>query len=61
MDGGSAEKALERIEAAIARIERASTRPNAADEALRTRHERLRSAVTQSLRELDELLAGQQR
>ena len=56
MNGGSIENALDRIEAAIARIERAAARPAEADEALRARHERLRSAVTQSLRQLDELL-----
>ena len=61
MNGGSIENALDRIEAAIARIERAAARPAEADEALRARHERLRSAVTQSLRQLDELLANQQK
>jgi hypothetical protein len=61
MDGGSVEKALDRIEAALTRIERAAARPSQADEALQARHERLRSAVTQSLRQLDELLASQQK
>jgi hypothetical protein len=59
MDGGSVDKALDRIEAALARIEGAVARPIHAEQALRTRHERLRSAVTQSLRQLDELLANQ--
>jgi hypothetical protein len=59
MDGGSVEKALDRIEEALARIERAAAQPSPADEALRARHERLRTAVTQSLRQLDELLASQ--
>jgi len=59
MDGGSIDQALNRIEAALARLENAAARPNPADEALRARHERLRAAVTQSLRQLDELLAGQ--
>jgi hypothetical protein len=61
MDGASCEKALERIEAALIRIENAAGRPAAAADELRARHERLRSAVTQSLRQLDELLANQQR
>ena len=59
MDGGSVENSLDRIEAAIARIERAAGRLGSADEALLARHERLRSAVTQSLRQLDQLLASQ--
>jgi len=61
MDGGSVENALDRIEAALARIESAATRPIQAEQALRARHERLRTAVTQSLRQLDELLANQQK
>lgn len=61
MTGGSVENALDRIEAAIVRIERAAARPAPADEALRARHERLRTAVTQSLRQLDDLLANQQK
>jgi len=64
MDGGSFEKALGRIEAAIARIERVASQPAAAppasvDETLLARHEELRAAVSQSLRQLDELLANQ--
>jgi prefoldin subunit 5 len=59
MDGASSEKALERIEAALARIENAANRPAEAANELRDRHERLRTAVTQSLRQLDDLLAGQ--
>lgn len=61
MDGGSIEQSLDRIEAAIARIERAAGRLARTDEALVARHERLRSAVSQSLRQLDELLASQQK
>jgi hypothetical protein len=60
MDAANCENALERIEAALIRIENAADRPAAAAEDLRARHERLRVAVTQSLRQLDELLAGQQ-
>ena len=61
MDGGSIENALDRIEAAMARIERAAGRLRSADEALLARHELLRSAVIQSLRQLDQLLASQQK
>jgi len=61
MDGGSIEKALDRIERALARLENAAARPNPAEQALRARHERLRAAVTQSLRQLDDLLASQQK
>lgn len=64
MDGGSFENALGRIEAAIARIERAASQPAAAqpsavDAELLARHEKLRAAVGQSLRQLDDLLASQ--
>lgn len=69
MNGGSFENALERIEAAVARIERASAahleraadRPSQSEQALADRHERLRAAVGQSLRQLDDLIAGQQK
>ncbi|MCB2072193.1 MAG: hypothetical protein H6917_11005 [Novosphingobium sp.] len=60
MDGASLEKTLGRIDEAIARIERTALRPAPADTDLQERHERLRSAVAQSLSQLDELLAGQQ-
>lgn len=63
MNGASFDQALDRLEAAIARIERAAaqpaTAPSPVDEALQARHERLRAAVSQSLRQLDELLASQ--
>jgi hypothetical protein len=57
MEGASIEKALARIEAALTRIENAASHvPNANDE-LADRHARLRAAVTQSLAQLDRLLA----
>jgi hypothetical protein len=59
MDGASFQNALDRIEAAIARLESAAARPPQKDEALAARHERLRSAVSQSLRRLDDLIASQ--
>jgi len=59
MSGGPIETALVRIEAALDRIEGAAATLPADDGALRERHERLRQAVGQSLRQLDTLLAGQ--
>ena len=67
MDGDRSERALQRIEAALARIERAAQhRPAVAsapagDPELARRHARLRDAVGQSLRQLDALIAEQQR
>ena len=56
---GSAERALERIEAALARIDKAAL-PGVADDGLAERHERLREATGQALRRLDALLAARQ-
>ena len=58
MDGAAIENALERIEAALARIEKAAHRPAEAAADVAARHDRLKNAVAQSLRQLDELLAG---
>ena len=70
MDGASIENALGRMNAAMARIERAAARLASADpenlaaivdeSGLQARHEQLRADVAQSLRQLDALLAGQQ-
>jgi hypothetical protein len=60
MEGASIEKALGRIEAALTRIENAAARPTASDRELAARHERLRAAVSQSLNQLDRLLAEHQ-
>lgn len=61
MNGGSpqqaSEQALNRIEAAMQRLERAA-KHLAGDRGLRQRHARLRAAVSESLRELDALLAA---
>ncbi|HKX79777.1 MAG TPA: hypothetical protein VJM34_14765 [Novosphingobium sp.] len=67
MDGGSTDTAVARIEAAITRIERvldshgqAAFRTASPDfEALRTRHERLKAAVANSLGRIDDLIAEQ--
>lgn len=61
MEGASIEKALGRIEAALTRIERAASLAPKADHDLAARHERLREAVSLSLRQLDTLIGGQSR
>jgi hypothetical protein len=58
MSGDRVESAVGRIEAALARIEAAASHPRANSSELELRHDRLRSAVTQSLRQLDSLIAG---
>lgn len=59
MDGGKSEAALSRIEAALARIEAVVRHRHVAGADLEERHERLRDAVTRSLRQLDELIEAQ--
>lgn len=55
------EHALERIEAAARQPEASLTPPNdAAIELLQARHDRLRTAVQDSLRQLDQLIEGTQ-
>lgn len=61
MDGDAVESALQRIEAAIGRIERTVSTAHAPDSELRARHQRLREAVAQSLRELDQVIADRSR
>jgi len=58
MDGASVDNSLARIEAALARIEAAAARPRGGDAELRNRHDRLRAAVGETLRELDQLIAN---
>ena len=61
MDGDRTTRALARIEAALGRIESASRHPAAAapvNSHLDARHAKLMQAVAQSLRQLDELIAG---
>ncbi|MEN9925240.1 hypothetical protein [Novosphingobium sp.] len=58
-------RALARIEQALARIEAASRRPaTVSDDAeladLRARHDQLRSAVEESLQQLDQLIESTQ-
>jgi hypothetical protein len=66
MNGDPAQAAWARIEAALERIERAASRPRqgdlllgGGDAGLAARHEALRNEVTQVLRQLDGLIAGQ--
>ena len=61
MEADRSSKAIARIEAALARIEVATTRSGGSDAelaALRDRHARLRAAVQGSLEELDQLIDG---
>jgi hypothetical protein len=61
MEADRSSRALARIEAALARIERAQPPAGSPDvelEALRGKHARLRSAVQASLEELDQLIDG---
>lgn len=66
MSGERSSRALARIEVALERIEAATrrgARPGASSEELadlRTRHEQLRAAVSDSLAELDQLIEGAQ-
>lgn len=59
MDQGSLDKALARIEAALQRIENAASQQDRAAAELRARHDGLKAAVSKSLSQLDELIAGQ--
>ena len=63
MSGDRSERALARIEAALARIEVAARSARSRDDdgevtQLRARHAKLRSAVTDSLAQLDAMLEG---
>lgn len=65
MDADRSKAAMARIEAALARIEGAARAPRAASTGselaeLQDRHERLRSAVQDSLEQLDQLIEGAQ-
>ena len=62
MDGDRTQTALLRIDAALARLEAAASRPTSSgDGDLTARHERLREAVTAALGQLDGLIAAQGR
>ena len=66
MNGDRSEIALARIEAALARLDTAARRPQSSGDGndaaqLIQKHEKLRAAVTQSLRQLDVLICGGQR
>ena len=56
MDEASLDHALSRIEQALARIERAAGSQAGTAAAVEARHQRLRGAVTDALRQLDDLL-----
>jgi 2-methylisocitrate lyase-like PEP mutase family enzyme len=58
MNGDQAEAALARIEAALARIEAAAARRKQAQADLAARHDALKSAVAETLGDLDELIGS---
>jgi hypothetical protein len=65
MDEDRSSRAFARIEQALARIEAAARRPGPASDdaelaALRTRHDRLKTAVQGSLEQLDQLIESTQ-
>ena len=60
MTGERTETALARIDAALARINEATTRVGTHGAELARRHDHLRNAVAQTLRELDLLIAEQE-
>jgi hypothetical protein len=59
MEGENLAAALARIDAALARIDRVASRPLLTDSDLAQRHEQLRAAATQTLQQLDALIAEQ--
>ena len=61
MTGNRASQALARIEAAAARIDAAAARASGSNGALAAKHQALRETVSQSLHELDSLIAGASR
>ena len=58
MAGGSIEDTLARIDAALARVEQAVERTESDRAEVTRRHARLRIAVSESLEELDTIIAG---
>lgn len=65
MDADRSKAAMARIEAALARIEGAARAPRVASAGpelaeLQAKHDRLRSAVQDSLEQLDQLIEGAQ-
>lgn len=58
MQGDRAEQALARLEAALARIETSADRAVRRGREVEARHETLREAVTETLGQLDAVIAG---
>lgn len=58
MDGENNDKALERIDRALARIEAAARQRPRGDTQLEARHDRLRAVVASTIARLDGLIAG---
>lgn len=61
MDEASRKQAFKRIEAALARIGEAIARRDASEAELRSRYEKLKTAVARSLDQIDRLIAGRRR
>jgi hypothetical protein len=57
MEGASIEPALDRIDAALARLAKATERSAAQSRALAAHNERLKAAVREALGEIDALIA----
>ncbi len=55
------DRTLDRIDAALARLERAAELPPAGDAELAARHDRLKASVSKALGQLDDLIAGQRK
>ena len=61
MDGAALNLLFDRIDAALARIEATASRAPPDDDQLAVRHEQLRAAAAQTVRQLDALIADHSR
>ena len=61
MDGAALNLIFDRIDAALARIDAIASRAPQGDGQLTVRHEQLRAAAAQTLRQLDALIADHSR
>ena len=61
MNGAALDQIFDRMDAALARIEAAASRPASGDSELASKNEQLRAAAAQTLRQLDALIAENSR
>ncbi len=61
MDGAALNLIFDRIDAALARIDAAASRAPQGNDQLSVRHEQLRAAAAQTLRQLDVMIAENSR